>query len=195
MRPTFFRSPSELRSWFERNHARSKEVWVGFHKKVSGKTGITHSEAVDEALCFGWIDGVGKGIDDRRYMIRFTPRRSKSNWSVVNVKRARELVAEGRMRPAGLEAFRVRDESAQYSYEAPARELDPDLERRFRARRRAWALFQSQPPGYRRSATHWVMSAKREETRRRRLDVLIEHSAKGSKVPPLAAPSRGSSNT
>jgi uncharacterized protein YdeI (YjbR/CyaY-like superfamily) len=190
MRPRFFRSPTDLRAWLERNHDRAGELWVGLYKKASGRKGITYREAVDEALAFGWIDGLTKGIDDQAWMIRFTPRRPKSNWSAVNVKRFGELEAEGRVTPAGRKAFRDRvTRAARYSYEAGPRELDPAYEKRLRANRRAWAFFQSQAPSYQRAVRFWVMTAKKEETRLRRLGVLIDSSERGSKVPPLRPPS------
>jgi len=181
MRPTFFQSPSAWRDWLEKNHALARELWVGFYKKHSGRPSITYPEALDEALCFGWIDGVRKSLDPVRYTIRFTPRKQGSVWSVVNIRRARELTAGGLMRPSGLEAFQKRDEekSRQYSYEARGRDLDAAYEKKFRANKRAWAFFQSQAPSFQRTAKFWVMSAKKEETRLRRLAALIESSAKG----------------
>ncbi|HEX2202119.1 MAG TPA: YdeI/OmpD-associated family protein [Longimicrobium sp.] len=184
MDATFFDTQDELRRWLEENHAAAAELYVGFYKKGSGKTGITYAQALDEALCFGWIDGVRKRIDDARFTIRFTPRKRGSTWSEVNVKRAGELEAEGRMTPAGLAAFRARDEkkTAAYSYEARERPLDPALEERFRANADAWDFFQAQPPYYRRTAQWFVMSAKREETRLRRLARLIDDSAAGRRL-------------
>lgn len=184
MDATFFDTPEELRRWLEENHATAPELYVGFHKKGSGKTGVTYAQALDEALCFGWIDGVRKRIDDARFTIRFTRRKRGSVWSEVNVKRAGELEAEGRMTPEGLAAFRARDETktAAYSYEAQHRPLDPALEERFRAHPEAWAFFEAQPPYYRRAAQWFVMSAKREETRLRRLEQLIGDSAAGRRL-------------
>jgi uncharacterized protein YdeI (YjbR/CyaY-like superfamily) len=187
MRPRFFRSAPELRRWLEDHHADAGELLIGFPKKGSGKTGISYPEALDEALCFGWIDGVRKGLDESSYTIRFSPRRPNSIWSAVNIARARELVDLGRMRPPGLAAFERRREdlSRRYSYEQGGPELGADREKALRANRKAWAFFRAQPPSYRRMVTWWVISAKREETRQRRLDSLIEHSAKGERVPPL----------
>ena len=189
MKPRFFRSPAELRSWLEKNHALTSELWVGLYKRGSGRKGITYSEAVDEALCFGWIDGLTRSIDESRWMIRFTPRKQKSNWSAVNIKRFEELGAEGRVAPPGLETFERRDRTERkYSYESPPKRLDPQYERRFEADEWAWAFWQTAPPSYRRAAMFWVMSAVKEETRERRLGVLIESSRNGERVPPLTPP-------
>lgn len=186
MEPIFFGSPAEFRAWLEQHHGTSEELFVGFHKKGTGKPSMTWEESVDEALCFGWIDGVRRGIDDERYMNRFTPRRPRSIWSARNVARVQALIEEGRMTPAGLAAFEARDEGSVYSYEQQrAAKLDSAQERRFRRRAKAWAFFRSKPPSYRRAAIHWVTSAKREETRERRLSRLIEDSAAGRTVPPL----------
>jgi uncharacterized protein YdeI (YjbR/CyaY-like superfamily) len=158
MRPTFFATQSEFRAWLEENHDTSRELWVGFYKKSSGKPSITWPESVDEALCFGWIDGVRRSIDDERYTNRFTPRKPRSTWSAVNIKRAKELVELGRMRPAGLEAFEARtdDRSAIYSYEQRHKAtLDDDFERQFRANEQAWESFLARPPSYRKAAVYW----------------------------------------
>ena len=188
MNPTFFATPKEFRAWLQRHHASATELWVGLYRKGSGRPSITWPQAVDEALCFGWIDGVRQRIDDESYMNRFTPRKPNSNWSAVNVRRVEELTKRRRMRAAGLRAFRQRreDKTATYSYEQRhAVKLDPAFERRFRARKEAWSWFQAQPDGYRATARYWVMSAKKPETRERRLDTLIEDSANGRRVPPL----------
>jgi uncharacterized protein YdeI (YjbR/CyaY-like superfamily) len=188
MKPVFFADREAFRAWLEEHHATATELWMGMYKKGSGRPSITWPEAVDEALCFGWIDGVRQRIDDERYMNRFTPRRPNSNWSEVNVRRVQELTRKRRMRAAGLKAFRERreDRTATYSYEQRHQaKLDPAQERRFRSEKRAWDWFQTQPKGYRTTAVYWVMSAKRPETRERRLDTLIEDSAKGQRVPPL----------
>jgi uncharacterized protein YdeI (YjbR/CyaY-like superfamily) len=189
----YFRTKAELRAWFQRNHHSSAELVVGYYKRSTGKASITWQESVDEALCFGWIDGIRRSVDEERYTNRFTPRRPGSNWSAINIRRARELIDEGRMTAPGLRAFEARreDRSAVYSYEQRPATLDPPYERRLRANRRAWADFQSRPPHYRKTAIHWVMSAKREETRERRLGVLIESSAAGEPVPPLRPPEGG----
>lgn len=191
MTPTFFATPAEFRAWLEEHHADAAELLVGFLKKGSGRPSITWPESVDEALCFGWIDGVRKRIDDERYTIRFTPRKARSTWSAVNVRRVAELAELGRMRPAGLAAFgrRSGDRTGVYSYEQRQKaELGDDRERRFRANGKAWEWFACQPAWYRRAATWWVISAKREDTRERRLATLIEDSAAGRPVKPLTRP-------
>jgi uncharacterized protein YdeI (YjbR/CyaY-like superfamily) len=188
MKPIFFATRREFRDWLDAHHTTATELWMGLYKKSSGRPSITWPEAVDEALCFGWIDGVRQRIDDESYMNRFTPRKADSNWSAVNVRRVGELTKQGRMRAAGLKAFRERreDKTATYSYEQRhLAKLDPAQERRFRSKKQAWEWFQTQPKGYRTTAVYWVMSAKRPETRERRLETLIEDSAKGRRVPPL----------
>jgi uncharacterized protein YdeI (YjbR/CyaY-like superfamily) len=188
MEPTFFATPAEFRAWLERHHAGERELLVGFYKTRSGRPSITWREAVDEALCFGWIDGVRRSIDGESYSIRFTPRQRRSIWSAVNIKRVGELEELGRMTPAGLEAFgkRTDDRSAVYSHERRMHpEFEPEQQRRFEADDAAWAWFQRQTPSYRRQATHWVTSAKRPETRERRLAALIADSAAGRTVRPL----------
>jgi len=191
MEPMFFATPEAFRAWLEEHHASATELLVGFHKKGSGRPSITWPEAVDQALCFGWIDGVRRSIDDDSYSIRFTPRKPSSAWSAVNVARVEELTRQGLMRPAGVEAFARRspERTGTYSYEQrAAAALDPEHERRFRAEAAAWAFFQAQPPWYRRAATWWVVSAKREETRERRLAQLIADSAAGRPIGPLTRP-------
>ena len=179
MDPTFFATPVDFRDWLAAHHATADELWVGFYKKGSGRPSITWPESVDEALCYGWIDGLRRRLDDERYVIRFTPRRRGSIWSEVNTRRADELIAAGQMQPAGLAAYEARDpdKSQFYTYEARHQPLAPAYEAEFRADVDAWAYWAAQPPHYRRGATHWVMSAKREETRRRRLATLITDSA------------------
>jgi uncharacterized protein YdeI (YjbR/CyaY-like superfamily) len=194
MEPTFFATPEELRAWLAEHHETETELLVGFHKKGSGRPSITWPQSVDQALCFGWIDGVRRRIDDATYSIRFTPRKARSTWSAVNVKRVAELTEQGLMRPAGIAAFerRSEDKTAIYAYEQrKAATLDREQERRFRADERAWAWFQIQPPSYRRAATYWVVSAKKPETRQRRLERLIEDSAAERPIPSLT-PRRGS---
>ena len=189
VKPTFFATASELREWLEANDATATELWVGFYRRDSGQPSITWSELVDEELCFGWIDGVRKGIDDVSYANRITPRKSRSTWSAINIARARALIRLGRMRPAGLKAFerRTEERSAIYSYEQrKSAALDSKAARSFRANRKAWAFFESQAPSYQRAAIHWVISAKREETRQKRLATLIDNSARGRRVAPLA---------
>jgi uncharacterized protein YdeI (YjbR/CyaY-like superfamily) len=188
---TFFADPSEFRAWLERHHAGHDELLVGFWKKASGKPSMTWSESVDEALSFGWIDGVRRSLGEDAYTIRFTPRRPRSIWSAVNVAKAEALIAEGRMHPAGLAAFEARtpQRTGVYSHEnRKAARFSPDQEVEFRADAKAWAWFESRPPSYRRMATWWVVSAKKEETRRRRLTQLIEDSRAGRTVPPLTRP-------
>jgi uncharacterized protein YdeI (YjbR/CyaY-like superfamily) len=191
MEPIFFATPADFRGWLEAHHEAATEVLVGFHRKASGRPTMTWQEAVGEALCFGWIDGITRRIDEESYTIRFTPRRPSSNWSAVNVKRVGELTAAGLMRPAGMAAFERRSEakSGVYSYEQrhEAR-LGPEQEREFRANDAAWRFFEAQPPGYRKIATWWVVSAKREETRRRRLATLIDDSANGRRLKHLTRP-------
>jgi uncharacterized protein YdeI (YjbR/CyaY-like superfamily) len=191
----FFDSAEALRGWLASQHEKARELLIGFHKahtRKKGVKGLTYPEALDQALAFGWIDGVRKGLDADRYTIRFSPRRPKSVWSAVNVKRVGELTALGLMRPPGLAAFRARDaeKAYSYSYEMARYELAPAFERSLRANKRAWAFLQAQAPWYRRKCTFWVMSAKKEETRLRRLGLLIEHSARGERLDQLALPSR-----
>jgi uncharacterized protein YdeI (YjbR/CyaY-like superfamily) len=186
--PTFFATPAGFNRWLKRHHATASELWVGFHKRDSGRPSITWPESVDEALCYGWIDGVRKSLDAVSYMIRFTPRRPGSNWSEINLGKARKLIREGRMQPAGRRAFDARDESRarQYSFENRPTSLPAAYLRLLKADPDAWAFFQAQPAGYRRTCAWWIMSAKKEETRRRRLATLIQASARHSRVPPLA---------
>jgi uncharacterized protein YdeI (YjbR/CyaY-like superfamily) len=188
---TFFATPADFGAWLEAHHEQARELWVGFHKKGSGLPSMTWPEAVDEALCFGWIDGVRKSIDETSYANRFTPRKTRSTWSAVNIRRVPELVAEGRMRPAGLRAFaaRAEEKSAIYSYEQrDAVELGDVYERQFRANHAAWDFFQAQAPSYRKSAIRWVVSAKKEVTRLRRLTALIDDSAAGRRIASLNRP-------
>jgi uncharacterized protein YdeI (YjbR/CyaY-like superfamily) len=192
MEPVFFATPAEFRAWLEEHHDERTELLVGFYKKGTGKPSITWPESVDQALCFGWIDGVRRSLGADAYTIRFTPRKPNSVWSTANVKRANELVELGQMRQAGLRAFEARTERRVgiYSYEQArdAARLDPEQEREFRANPAAWEWFERQPPWYRRGATWWVVSAKREETRKRRLATLIEDSANGRTIGPLTRP-------
>jgi len=188
----FFATPAEFRRWLERNHAHARELWVGFYKKGTGKPSITWPEAVAEALCYGWIDGVRRSIDADSYRIRFTPRKPNSIWSAVNIRTAQELIAAGRMRPAGLAAFQSRREDLErrYSFEQGDVAFEPWMEKEFRKRKKAWAFFESQPPSYRKAATWWVVSARREETRRKRLQTLIDDSAAGRRIKLLTRPGR-----
>jgi uncharacterized protein YdeI (YjbR/CyaY-like superfamily) len=182
--PKFFRNPEQLRAWLEKHHASRTELWVGLYRKGTGKPSITWPDLVDQLLCFGWIDGVRKSVDEESYTNRVTPRRRGSTWSDVNVKRVGELIELGLMKPEGLAAFDARDESrmSRYSFEREQASLPPEYDAMFRKNRDAWKFFESQPPGYRKTATWWVISAKREETRRRRLDVLIRDSSNGERI-------------
>jgi len=184
MKLRFFKSPSAFRKWLAANHAKAKELWVGFHKKDSGKPSITWPESVDEALCFGWIDGVRKRIDAESYMIRFSPRKPSSIWSVVNIRNAEKLIREKRMQPAGLKAYEARKEyrSGIYSYEQRSPELVAPYAGKLRRNKAAWKFFQAQPPYYRKMINWWIISAKQEETRLKRLEKLIELSANGQRV-------------
>lgn len=183
MKPIFFATPAEFRRWLERHAHTHTELWVGFYKKSTGRPSITWSESVDEALCFGWIDGIRKKVDEESYTNRFTPRRAGSNWSLVNIRKVRTLVRSGRMQPAGLRAFKARDpeKTRVYSFERKTAALSPEEAARFRKNRKAWSFFESQPPGYRKLAIVWVVTAKQQVTRARRLDTLIEDSSKGQR--------------
>jgi uncharacterized protein YdeI (YjbR/CyaY-like superfamily) len=173
MKPVFFRAPAELKKWFDANHASARELWVGYFKKSTGRPSVTWPESVDEALCVGWIDGIRKNVDERRYVIRFSPRRPGSIWSAINVRR--------------VEAFSARRENrvGVYSYEQRPAEVPEPYRGLFRKNRKAWAFYQAQPPGYRRTASWWVVSAKRDETRRKRLRELVALSASGRRIPHL----------
>jgi len=182
--PRYFASPAEFRDWLDAHHATETELLVGFHRKATGRPTMTWPESVDEALCYGWIDGVRRSVDESRYSIRFTPRKPRSIWSRVNIAKVEKLIAEGRMRPAGMAAWALRSEerSGIYSFEREAMAFDAELEQRFRRNARAWKFFGEQPPGYRKQMTARVMSAKRAETRERRLELLIEASARGERL-------------
>ena len=184
MNPRFFKSPSAFRKWLAANYSKSKELWVGFYKKNSGKPSITWPESVDEALCFGWIDGIRKTIDDESYKIRFTPRKPNSVWSAVNIRNIERLVKEKRMTPAGLKAFEARKEyrSGIYSYEQRPAELVEPYASKFKRNKAAWKFFQAQPPYYRKTMTWFILSAKQEETRLKRLEKLIEESAQRGRM-------------
>jgi len=191
MKPTFFPTPADFRAWLDSNHGAAAELLVGFHKKGSGKPSITLPESVDEALCFGWIDGVRRSLGETAYTIRFTPRRPTSVWSAVNVARVAELTRLGRMREAGLRAFSLRTPERTGIYAFERREkarLSKAQQRRLRANRAAAAFFDSQPPGYRATATHWIVSAKQPATQERRLSQLIADSAAGLRIGPLRRP-------
>lgn len=185
---THFESPDAFRAWLDEHHETRDVLWVGYWKKATGRLSVTWPESVDVALCFGWIDGLRKKIDDEAYTIRFTPRRPGSTWSRRNIERYEAMEAAGLVRPPGEAAWtaRTEDNSSLYSYEQDERPSLPEAyEERLRAHAAAWADWQSRPPGYRRTVAHWITSARREETRKRRLDALIEDSAAGRKVKPL----------
>jgi uncharacterized protein YdeI (YjbR/CyaY-like superfamily) len=189
--PVFFATPADWRAWLDEHHADEREVLVGFRKKGSGRPSITWPESVDEALCFGWIDGVRRRIDDESYSIRFTPRKPRSIWSAVNVARVAELTEQGRMQPAGLAAFARRSDerSGVYAYERGEDAVLPEAyERRLRENAAAAEFFDRQPPSYRKVALHWVVSAKKEETRLRRLDQLVAESAQGRRLRQFVSP-------
>jgi len=185
MKPKFFASPAEFRDWLRRNHATAPELLVGFHKKDSGTKSITWPEAVDAALCYGWIDGVRRSLDGRRYTIRFTPRKPGSVWSSVNIRRAEALIADGEMRKAGVLAFDAREakKSSVYSYEQKNVQITGQYRRRLREHATAWHFFEARPASYRRAAAWWVMSAKRESTRLDRLEKLIASSLQERRLP------------
>ncbi len=187
MKPKFFKTQAEWHCWLEKHHGDSKELIVGFYKKGSGKASIDWPQSVDGALCFGWIDGVRRGLDEESYCIRFTPRKARSIWSAVNIARVAELTANGSMRPAGLAAFAARTEarSGIYAFEQDRIELNAAQEAHFWTQPAAWAFFQTKPPGYRKIAIWWVISAKREETREKRLATLIQLSGQARLLPQL----------
>jgi uncharacterized protein YdeI (YjbR/CyaY-like superfamily) len=184
VKPIFFKSAAEFRAWLELNHDQVSELLVGFYRRESGRGGIAYPEALDEALCFGWIDGVRKRCDEDSYTIRFTPRKPGSIWSAVNTRRVGELIKLGRMHPAGQSAFDGRDakKTNKYSYERETCKLEGVYEKRFRANKKAWVFYRAQAPWYRRTACFWVVSAKREETRLRRLEKLIADSTAGRRI-------------
>lgn len=189
----YFESADAFRAWLETNHASASELWVGYHKKGTGRPSVTHPEAVDEALCFGWIDGVRKSVDAERFTNRFTPRTARSIWSQVNIRRVAELTAERRMQPAGLAAFEGRDPTRQNLYSNEQRqhpELPPELEEHFKGNAAAWEFWLAQPPGYRKTASWWVISAKRDEIRWKRLGQLIHDSESGRRIALLTPASR-----
>ena len=188
----FFESSAELRRWFESNHDTASELWLGYHLKRTGRPSVTWQDAVDQELCFGWIDSVRYSLSNDTTAQRLTPRRKGSVWSAINIKRFGELDALGLVHPNGRAAFERRDEARSriYAYENRSRGFDAATEAAFRKHKRAWAFFESQAPSYRRTASFWVMSAKQEETRTRRLARLIEHSQNGLRVPQFVSPAR-----
>ena len=184
MKPEFFQTPADFGTWLEKNHATATELWVGFYTKDSGKPSITWPESVDQALCFGWIDGIRKRVDEISYQIRFTPRRRGSIWSAINIKRAKELVRQKQMRPTGLKAFaaRIENKSGIYSYEQRSTELSEPYAKLLKKNKAASNFFEKQPPSYRKMIGWWIISAKKEETRMARLAKLISESAKGKRL-------------
>ena len=184
VRPKFFSSPIQFRKWLEKNHNKKTELLVGLHKKNSGNKTLTYAEALDEALCFGWIDGVRKNFDETSYTIRFTPRKPKSIWSRINVDHVERLKKEGRMMPSGLATYAKKEDKRTgiYSFENAPRELPAKYLKTFRANKEAWKFFSAQPPGYRRLVVFWVVSARREETQIRRLEHLVKISANGERL-------------
>lgn len=181
MQAKFFQNAAEFRDWLSANHERATELWVGFHRKDSGRGGLTYDEALDEALCFGWIDGIRRKVNAISYTNRFTPRQPRSPWSLVNTRRAAALLTLGRMTPAGRRAFAARDpaKTTLYARDNPNLAFSPQAWREVRANRAAWTFLRAQPPGYQRRAQAWVMSAKRQETRQARLGRLLAESAVG----------------
>jgi uncharacterized protein YdeI (YjbR/CyaY-like superfamily) len=191
-KPTFFNSAAEFRRWLHANHDKVPELWVGLCKVASGRRGLTYLEAVDEALCYGWIDGHKKSHDAQTFKQRFTPRRARSIWSAINIRKVESLKKTGRMAAPGLRAYALKDPARTYvySFENHDRTLDPDYENRFRAKKKAWAFFEAQPPGYRRLCIHWVMKAKKPETRERRLAQLMANSAALRRVGAVVGPAK-----
>ncbi len=183
MQIKIFNSSAEFREWLEKNHDCAVDLWLGFYNKGTHKTSITYREALDEALCFGWIDGVRKSINQTTYKQRFTPRKAKSYWSAVNTRRAGELAKLGRMASAGVKAFERRaSDSGKYSFESRPKKLPSSYEKQFKANPAAWEFFRTQAPWYQRTSSFWVVSAKQEETRQRRLATLISDSEKGRRL-------------
>jgi uncharacterized protein YdeI (YjbR/CyaY-like superfamily) len=184
MEPIFFKTQADFREWLQQNSDKQTELIVGFYKTGSGKPSITWPQSVDEALCFGWIDGVRRSIDGESYCNRFTPRKAKSNWSAINIKKVEELTKQGLMQPAGLAAFAKREESRSrvYSFENEAQILKPEYEKQFKANKKAWDFFQSQAPWYIKVSLHRIMTAKQEKTQLSRLEGLIKASEKGERT-------------
>ena len=185
--PMFFPTPADFRAWLKQNHKKESVLWVGYYKKATGKLSVTWEETVDEALCYGWIDGIRRSVDDESYVVRFTPRKCKSVWSRRNIERVEALKTEGRMRKAGLDAYAHKDVHAESGYAVGERPqaLPGQMIAEFKKYREAWAFYESQPSGYHKQTTAWVTSAKREETRRRRLATLIDDSANGLRIKQL----------
>ncbi len=180
----FFENSQDFRRWLAQHHEERDELWVGYYKKATGKPTLTWAESVDEALCYGWIDGIRRSLDAESYAIRFTPRRPRSHWSRVNLDKVAALIEEGRMTPAGMAAYEARDpaKSGRYSFEMKRARLSKEQRQALKANAEAWSFWRAQPPGYRKQATWWVVSAKREDTRARRLATLIDDSANGLRI-------------
>ena len=180
----FFKTPEAFRKWLEKNHSKKDELWLGYYKKGSGKKSITYKEALEEVLCFGWIDGISKGIDEEKYCQRYTPRRKGSIWSAVNIKKAEELISSGKIHTSGLHVYKNRDlkKAGLYSFEQGEIKFPPALLKLLKANKKAWENFSKMPPGYRKTSTWWVISAKQEETRLRRMKTLIADSEAGRKI-------------
>lgn len=184
MQPTFFAKQSDFRKWLTKNHKKETELWVGFYKVGSGKPSIMWPQAVDEALCFGWIDGVRRSIDAESYCNRFTPRKPTSNWSSINIAKVEELTKKGLMKPAGFEAFEKRKENRSriYAYENEPVDLSPEFEKKFKGNKKAWDFFKAQAPSYQKTMRHWIMRAKQEATQVKRLDQTIAESENEKRV-------------
>lgn len=184
METKFFAKQADFRKWLEKNHEKKTELMVGFYKVGSSKPSMTWPQAVDEALCFGWIDGVRRGIDEESYCNRFTPRKANSNWSAINIAKVEKLIKEGLMKPSGLAAFEKRrdDKSRVYAYENEPAKLSPAFEKKFKANKDAWKFFSTQAPSYQRTMVHWIMRAKQELTQTKRLEQTIAASADGRRV-------------
>jgi len=182
--PIFFSNQQEFRKWLTKNHKKETELIVGYYKVGTGKPSMTWSHSVDQALCFGWIDGVRRSIDSESYCIRFTPRKQTSRWSDVNIKKVAELIKQGLMQPAGVEIFnkRKREESKLYSFENAGKQLAQNLEKKFKANKAAWSFFTKQAPSYKKMIVHWITSAKREETQLTRLEQAITESVKQKRI-------------
>ncbi|HXB02006.1 MAG TPA: YdeI/OmpD-associated family protein [Opitutaceae bacterium] len=187
-----FQSPAEFRRWLEHNHASTTEIWVGFYRKDLCQGGLTYAEALDEALCFGWIDGIRKKVDAASYTNRFTPRKSGSIWSLINIGHVGRLTAAGKMHPSGLKAFaaRLAHRTGVYSFEQKSHKFPAAYEKKFRSNRKAWAFFTVQAPWYQRTAIHKVVSPKQETTRLRWLNLLMADSARGKRLDTLTSPAK-----
>ncbi|MEO8446548.1 MAG: YdeI/OmpD-associated family protein [bacterium] len=190
---TSFKTQVSFNKWLTKNHDKATELWLRFYKVGSDVKSITYNEALEEALCFGWIDGIRKSVDELSYTIRFTPRKKRSIWSVVNIRKVNELIEAGKMKQPGLDAFTKRDKekTEKYSYERKASSLEESHEKRFKKNKKAWKFFQLQAPWYQRTSTWWVISAKKEETRLKRLDELIKDSFEGRRIKTLIRPVKG----